>query len=261
MSSTLTSGRTNRVQAIARATDVLFALSAGPQTLTDVSRSSGLSKGTAYRLLDTLSYKMLVIKEEKSNLYMLGPGALMLLEGVLSGVGRLIGASQSTLTRLWEESNETVTIHLRVGGERVCVYEMPSRNPLRFTTGVGTRTPLHAGSAGKAILAAMSPEDLDDLLHKMTLNRLTDRTLTDPTALARDLARIRRQGYSISLGEVVVGAAAVSIALRGSRGVLGSMSVLGPASRMNQARQRHFAQSLIEAGTKVEAVLADSVAG
>ena len=62
---------------------------------------------------------------------------------------------------------------------------------------IGGRNPIHASAGGKLCAAHMAPEQLDALLQSVTLERLGERTITDPELLKEELARIRTEGVSV----------------------------------------------------------------
>lgn len=229
--------RPGRVQSIERAIDLLMALKEGPRTLTDLSRAAGLSKATAFRLLATLSYQNLVAKDGSANLYMLGAGSLALLQGVTAGLGAIVSGGRPSLRKLWQSCQETVTVHVRIDTERICVDELPSPHPIRYIAAVGATVPLYVGAAGKVMLAKLEPSQLASILSRMTLTPITDKTFTDRDSLMRELIRIRAQGYATSAGERVPGAASISVAVEGPNGVLAAVSILGPANRLTRAKQ------------------------
>jgi DNA-binding IclR family transcriptional regulator len=69
-------------------------------------------------------------------------------------------------------------------------------------------------------------------LSRHGLERLTDRTITDPAKLHKELASIRRRGYATSLGERQPGAASVAAPVFDHDGhVVAVISVAGPAAR------------------------------
>jgi DNA-binding IclR family transcriptional regulator len=248
---------THRVQSVERAVDILMSLSTTPRTLTEVARETALPKGTAFRLLSSLGYQDLVVKAPQGGLYSLGPGFLRASQGVLSGLGVLTYVAKRPLTRLWEETSETVALHVRVGIERVCIEELPSPLPIRYVAEVGASAPLWIGSAGKVLLAAMDPGDVEKVIAAMPLVTRADGSTLDPTALRTEIDGARRRGWAMSAGERIVGAAAVSVPIRWSPAVEASLSILGPANRLTRRRRAELAPALRDTARTVEAQLLD----
>lgn len=245
-----------RVQSVERSIDILFALANGSRTLTDVARATSLSKGTAFRLLASLGHQQLVIKDPAANVYLLGPGFLRMFQGVMGDLGSLATIARPALQDLWEATSETIAMHVPIGAERVCVAELPSPEPIRYTSTVGATAPLHVGSAGKVLLAFLSPEKLVKTLAALPLISLTEATITDEAALRQELVAVARQGWAMSAGERITGAAAVSVPVRGQSDVLAALSILGPAGRLSTRRRLALLPELQGAAQRIEAAVA-----
>lgn len=246
----------NRVQSIERGIDILMALAHGPQTLTEVSRETGLSKGTTFRVLASLGYESLVVKDGVRNVYMLGPGLIRLMQGVVQGVGAITSVARPALTGLWEKSGETITVHVRVGLERMCIEELTSPSPIRYSATVGATAPLHVGAAGHVLLAFMDPEELERTIPTLPLGQITEATIHDQETLHREIARVREDGFATSSGERVPGAAAISVPVLGRQGFLAALSILGPDFRLGEERRAELLPDLQEAAEAVGAALA-----
>lgn len=227
------------IQSVSRSIDVLFALTRGPRTLSEVAAATKLSKATALRILRTLCARSLVAKESASTTYILGPGCLQLVEGVTAGLGVVLSADNGALTELWSLCRETVSVHVRVGYQRVCVAELPSPQAIRYTASVGASEPIHAGSAGKTLLAFMPEHERDTLLERVPRIAKTPATITDKNVLERELVQIAARGWATSRGERIEGAVGVSAPARLGK-VLVAISVIGPAARMSPKRVREL---------------------
>jgi DNA-binding IclR family transcriptional regulator len=245
----------NRVQAVERSIGILMALADGARTLTDVTRATGLSKGTAFRLLASLNHEQLVIKDPTDNAYLLGPGFLRLFQGVMGDLGSIATLARPVLIELWSTSRETVALHVRTGAERICVAELPSPQPIRYVSGVGTAAPLHVGSAGKVLLAFLTPATLERTLPALPLGQATEATITDVDLLRQELATINRQGWAMSTGERIVGASAISVPIRSATDAVAALSVLGPSDRLSPQARLALLPELRKAASAIEEML------
>ena len=98
---------------------------------------------------------------------------------------------------------------------------------------LGTRWPAHATSTGKVLLAYRS----NGHAHARPLPGFTPRTIVDPAALARELARVRRRGYAVSAEELEPGFVAVGAPVHAADGtVVAAISVGGPKTRLTAGR-------------------------
>jgi DNA-binding IclR family transcriptional regulator len=222
------------VRAVHRAVDVLMELTNGPQTLGALARTTGLSKATTHRLLTTLTHRRMVMQDGQTGLYSLGTGCFRIVEAMKGGHTGLGAIALPTLERLARESGETATLHVRFGDQRLCVEEVPSMQAVRYTAGRGATAPIHAGSAGKVLLAFLDDGLRNQVVQSLTLSSVTELTVVDAGALLMELELARRQGWAISRGERIKGAAAVTAPVFDSTGaVVAALSVLGPESRLD----------------------------
>ncbi len=225
------------VRAVERATAVLAALAEEDLRLVELAERLGLHKATVTRLLVSLAKAGLVERDETGR-YGLGPAVLRLAARRLGGYRTLLDRLREPLRRINRETGETVTVHVRVGTDRVCVEEIESPQAIAYRAGVGQRAPLHVGSAGKVLLAFLPDEERAQVLRELRLVPITSRTITSAERLEAELARVRRAGFAFSSGERVVGASAVSVPVLDDEGrVLAAVSVLAPESRLTAREQ------------------------
>src|ERR1700761_4620406 len=105
----------------------------------------------------------------------------------------------------------------------------------RFTPQLGMRMPLHSFAAGKAILAALSSEELDTYFARGERQRFTAHTLTEEEALRDELNKIRTQGYALSYEEHTVGVVGLGVAVDGQH----ALSLAVPSPRFNADLERN----------------------
>ena len=244
-----------RVQSVERSIDILSTLVDGPKTVTEVARATKLSKPTAFRLLGSLRYRNLVTKDDETNAYMLGAGWLRMLDASAASFQSIGVLARDPLHALTGTTGETSVVHVRIGRERVCVAEAPSANPVRYTISVGSVAPLHVGASGKVLLAFSEEGERRRLLESLPLAAVTEATVTEPSALARQMDEIRLQGYAVSFGERTPGAAGVTVPVQASGGFLAALSVVGPAERFVPARVDFFVAALRVTAAAIESIL------
>jgi DNA-binding IclR family transcriptional regulator len=236
------------VRSVARAADILLALEDGPQSLGRIAGRTGLSKPTAHRLLASLAYRRMVIQDPDTVEYMLGPGCLRVADAIMRGVAGIRTLVMPILERLAADSGETVALHIRAGLERICIGQVPSSQPVRYTAHVGATYPLHTGSMGKVLLAFSDDAERQDLLERLPLPAITSATIADRAVLEAEVARIRAEGTSTSWGERAVGVAAMSAPVYGADGrLVAALSILGPDARLTAAAFERLRPALVAA--------------
>lgn len=196
-------GPAHHVPVIDRMMEMLFLLEDRPggATIRDLVEALGVPRTTVYRILTTLGHHD-VVRRSDDGFYRLGPRLLRLAS---RSVGDSKGYDLTTigapfLRSLSAETGEGSKISI-VDGEGLLVIAAASgAREYALTVAPGQRMPLHAGAAGKILLAHL-PKDKVDRRLAGDLPRHTSRTITDPKRLRSELVRIRRQGWAQDRGE------------------------------------------------------------
>ena len=227
------------VRAVDRALDILIAFTSEDTQLSagELSRRTGLSRPTLYRLLHTLQQKGFVLAEGEPQRFRLGPAVGQLAHVWSSGID-LTAVAQDTMKRIQDATGETVALFTRVGNERLCIAELPSRHPLSFKRGVGYRERIALGASGRVILAHLDDAAREAALQAGSLPFPRER-------FDAELARIRERGWGVSRDELIAGAVAIAAPFFRAGGVVaGSLAVFGPAVRIDPARADEFGKLL-----------------
>ncbi|MBI3329348.1 MAG: IclR family transcriptional regulator [Nitrospinae bacterium] len=251
-----------RPTSVEKAIEVLFSFTLDhPQLrLVDISRRLGLHKSTVHRLLSLLKRRGLVVADSTSQLYSLGPG-LVELAWIVLRQQDLRAVCRPHLEELQRATNETVSLHLRMGDKRVCVEELESGQEVKYSQTLGLTAPLHVGAPGKALLAFLPEEELVRLLPMLSLTPITPDTITDLDALRAELAKTRTRGYAVSIGERSSWAASVSAPIRDRTGqTIAAISVLGPSHRLTPRVLKELGMQAMQAAWKISAAFGYSPA-
>ena len=249
-------GRDVAVKSVERSLDILLELTSGPLTLTEVSGRVDLSKSTARRLLRSLGHGGLVVHDPLDRKYLLGPGCLRLGQGFVGAGGGFSTFAREPLRSLWEQTHETVAVHVRLGPQRVCVHEIPSAEEVRYVSGVGMMAPIHVGSAGLVLLAFMPRTDAEALLEGTVLAPMTGGPVVESDTFMKELDAVRRRGYAMSREERVRGAAAVSVPVFDADDVaIAALSVLGPIGRFTDRKRHEAVDHMNRVASEIQASL------
>ena len=221
------------VRAVERAVDILVCLGRSELNLTEISREVNLSKSTVYRILVSLARKGFVAKCSGTGRYLVGWGILELLSGTLSQSQSLVQSASFYMEKLWRHTRETITLCIHKGFSRLCIAEIPSPHPLKYTVGIGISLPLQAGAPGKLLLANLSTSELKKILGHINFRSLTNRTITDKNQLLQELKLIRKQGWATSFGELIEGVSCLAVpVVDRQEKVVASLNILGPSTRL-----------------------------
>ncbi len=227
----------------------LFTAEAPELQLAELSCLSGLNKTTTHRLLQALLSEELLDRNPATTAYRLGPGMMALGVQALSSNDLRLRA-RPFLKRLAEETGETATLEVPIDDTMLILDEVTSKYFVGASGNVGTRWPIHATSTGKALIAFEQdgPERL-----RSTLQALTPRTITEFSALEKQLGDIRRRGFAETIDELEEGFSGVGAVVRGGMGeILGALSICGPSQRMTENRRAQLGATLCSVATRLQ---------
>jgi IclR family acetate operon transcriptional repressor len=220
-------------------------------TVTEVAHDLRLNVSTAYRLLRTLELHRFVQQDGDTAKYRLGMRSLALGHAFLATI-ELSQIARPTLVRLMETAMETVLLMVLDGDMGLHLDRVESPRRVRVATSIGSREHLHSGAVGKAILAYLPEEQMQQIVRARGLPRFTPNTITDPGTLARHLADVRRAGFAIDDVETEEGVRCVGAPLFDPVGrVTASISVAGPAYRLPMAKLRRLGKVVKAAAQEI----------
>jgi IclR family acetate operon transcriptional repressor len=132
------------------------------------------------------------------------------------------------------------------------VAAVNSSHPLRYVVPINEWIPVYAGASGLAIMAFLPPEERRAIIARTKLAPVTERTITDPMVLEKELARIRARGYAYSRGQRTVGAVGIAAPIWGPDGrVMGDLTVSVPEPRFDERKLPAFARLAIHHAQRI----------
>ncbi len=221
------------MQGIERAAAVLRAVGhgGGGLRLADVVEAVGLPKTTVHRVVGALEAEGL-LRTDGGGLIRLGPTLRDLARVATTDLAAQVRPAVLALHRA---TDETVDVAVVDGAAVRFIDQIQSTRALRAVSEVGAAFPLHATANGKALLAAMAPDEVDAVL-ALGLVRLTPRTVVDPDRLRAELAEVAATGVAFDHEEHTAGISAVGAAVVGPRGPILALSVPAPTERFAATR-------------------------
>jgi DNA-binding IclR family transcriptional regulator len=222
--------------------------------VTALSKELGLHKSTVSRLLSTLQQEGLVEQNPESGKYRLGLTLVTLAGIVLDGID-LRQVAYPYLRTLAEVTQETVNVVILDGRECVNVGGADSPRPILYIGRIGRRTPVHCTSAGKVLLAYLTPEARRKILSE-DLPRFTNKTIVDFQTLEQTFEQIRQQGYAITHEEHQEGLSALAAPLYNhARHVAAAVTVSGPTYRIGPGEIETFVEPVLETAGEISTQL------
>ncbi|MDQ7858002.1 MAG: IclR family transcriptional regulator [Armatimonadota bacterium] len=205
---------------------------AEPLGLSELARRTGLPLATVHRLARAMTAEGFLRHDPTDRTYALGwripeLSAAMLRAHAIRRVGHPV------LLNLRNRTRESAQLAVLDGTHIVILDTEESYAFVREITTPGQRTPAHALSTGKVLMAHLPAAHLQALLRRGRRRAFTPKTITAADDLRREFARIRRQGFALADEEYEEGVIGIAAPIfdRWGRAVA-AISVGGPRGRI-----------------------------
>lgn len=206
-----------------------FARRLRPATPAELADDLGWPRSSAFNLIGTLAAKGYLYEPRLRGGYYPTARWLALAE-MVSRAELLPIELERLVLDLAKETGETVLIATPTGTSAIFVQVEESRQPVRYFVQAGERVPIHASSAGRALLAQMAPATRTALYRRIDFQAYSATSPMTPETVETELLAAEARGYHQSNAEYTPDLAGVSLPLPGYDRAL-SIVVVGPASR------------------------------
>lgn len=219
--------------------------------LGDICNRTGLAKATASRMLSSLITHGYCVQDE-SRRYKLTVKMFQIGSRVVDRANVLTSA-KPYLDELARVTEETVHLVTKLGDEVVYLYKEEGGSSLvRTASFVGLKSPMYCTGVGKSILARLPQKEVEEIWSRSQIVRYTDTTITDLSALQRELQEIRDLGYAIDREEHEKGVFCIAVPILDYNLLpVAAISLSVPVSRMNEDRIRALAPLVIKTAKKI----------
>lgn len=203
--------------------------------VTDIAQYLDMPKSTVYKHLATLRDIGYVNKDGSK--YYLG-AKFVELGDATRREHALYRAARTNVEKLARVTGDVVGLFVEEKGRGIDLVRTrgnyASENDIVFANS----RHLHASAAGKAILAQLPEDRVEEILGQDELPRVTENTITNRPELLEQLRVIRDRGAAFECEEQQRSYHSIAAPIRGSDAVLGSIYVAGPPDRLSTPRMR-----------------------
>lgn len=216
-----------------------------PSSLKEIQEAIGAPRSSTHALLQTLAAQRWVEVDRSGNQYQVGIRALLVGTAFLDS-DPLVRIVRPVIDDLSSDLGETVHLGRLDVDQMVYLATYESRHYQRHVSRAGRRLPASSTSLGKAVLS-VRPEAFPDALEP-----LTERSITSPDELRKDLAATVSRGYAIDDEENTPGLKCFGVPLRYSNPVMDAISCSVPLSRLSFDREQEIIEGLWRAQARIE---------
>jgi DNA-binding IclR family transcriptional regulator len=220
-------------------------------TVTDVATELGVPKSSVSRTLSMMADYGFLERDPVTLAYRPG-GLIMEASYHYRGSHNVVSLLGEELTALVQETGYTGYVNLLDGAESLVIQMRTGRvGSLQVYTPEGTRAPAYASSMGRAILARLGDDDVSELVGNRFERAVGSAPRNRKELLAR-LAKVRVDGWSLSLGEIVPNVAGISAAvLDPDSGRPYGIGIALPAHQLEQTHLESLGRAVRDAAMRV----------
>lgn len=236
----------NPVQSAERIFQVMEMLADnGEMGLMELSAALGLHKSTVHRLLMSLIYMGYAKQDEVTQKYMLSYKIVNMAGKVIERTD-ILQVARPYMERLSDICGEAVHLVQRDGSNILYIYKIEAKvGTIRMVSHVGMVHPMYCSGVGKAIMATLPEEEIKQIWEESTIEKKTDKTITDFGKLMKTLEEVRENGYALDDEENEKGVRCIAACLYGHQNeVKYAFSISGPTSRMTKERVKELAKDV-----------------
>ncbi len=222
--------------------------------LAELAARTRLVKSSVFRILFTLE-RLGCVQKVNGGRYSL-TSRLARLAGDYPPRSNLSSLAAPFMAELLRRFQETINLGVLDGGEVLYIHVLECSHPFRLAAHAGMRSPLHSTALGKCLLSRLPRPEIEAILKANPPRKLTPRTITEISALCKEVAKVRARGYAVDGGEDSHGARCIGAPILDPQGhVCAAISISGPAMRVKPSCDKEIAGALMETCREISTLL------
>lgn len=217
--------------------------STNPSSLSDITSQLEIPKPTICRILKTLQKLGYVTQEGNSNKYI--PTNKLCNLGQYHQYYHLKARAMPAMLTLWKKFNETVNLAVLEGGRVRYVHFLETTQNLRLTVQPDGSDAFYSTALGRAIVSHLPQREMEMLVHRVKIKKFTPFTISDKTALLKELELTRARGWSNENEENDLGVSCFGVPLLHEGYPVAALSIAIPHSRLRPGMKKVVIDSLL----------------
>ncbi len=210
----------------------------GPMSMTDLADATGIPKSTCHAILTTLQSRGYVYSLNRPRAHY-PTNRLYDVASEIRNNDVFVRRATPLMEKLRDITGETLILGKRQGDEAIYLQVVEGSHSIRYSAKNGDLKPLHSSAIGKAVLGSARLAELEAFIQDKSFAKITNATITDPTALVEEIQKSKKLGYFTTCGENVSDVWAISAPIIVGSDVF-AMAVAGPKNRMESFADEHL---------------------
>ncbi len=221
-----------------------------PVRFTELLQVADLPKATLYRFLQALTNQQMLVFDDARQTY--APGLrLVRLAHSAWAQSSLAPIAAPFLDVLSGTTGETIHLAQLEHGMVLYVDKRNAARPVEMFSQSGKIGPSYCTGVGKAMLAYLPEDRLQDAIARSSFRRFTPTTLADEASLRAELIAIRARGYAWDNEEHEPGIMCIAAPiLSANRRVIGALSIT-TANTADRAKLEAYAPSVLQTAQSI----------
>ncbi len=255
---TAASGRNEQLAELGvtgKAFSILEVISLNPEstTMSEILRTTGMTKPTAHRIVNLLCDMGFLERDEFDRGFIEGDSLVSLAHRTLAAAAPR-SLRHTILQSMSELVGETCNYGVLSGGEVIYLDRVEGKWPLGLRFDAGSRVPAHCTAIGKLMLSRLPESELTATIEAMPRPSYSANTITGADALKTALAEIKRDGIGTDNQEFMHGVVCVAVPVIGEAGrSFGGIAISAPEARMTLNEMLGFVPQMRDAAARLSA--------
>ena len=221
--------------------------------LADLSKPVGLHNSTTFHLAKTMVSLGYIRQEKDSKRYRIGRPLFALAASALDEI-EMVNVAKPVLEDLSRDTGESSHFSVRMGDAVVVIARTGGPGAFQLADRVGVVRPAHCTALGKVMLASLTDDQLNRFLQRVELKPSTEKSITEISALLREIAEVRRTGVAYDDGEFNIEVRCIAVPVKDFTGqIIGALGISGPIWRQSNQAQQAKAKMLQAAASRLSA--------
>jgi IclR family pca regulon transcriptional regulator len=205
-------------------------------TLTDVAKSTDMTRATARRFLKTLEVLGYVTSNGK--LFSLSPKILELGFAYLTSKP-IVNIVQPFIEKVSQLTGESSSVSVLEGKNIVYIARQSVNHIMSINLYIGSRLPAWYTSMGRVLIANLSSTERQECFEGVALEARTPHTITNIKSLYQELDNIKLQGYCLVDQELENGLTSIAVPIVNNQGqVVAAINIGAASGRMSDERKQ-----------------------
>ncbi|WP_352400164.1 IclR family transcriptional regulator [Anaerotignum sp.] len=237
----------NHVKSVLKAFQIIEELDRfGELSIGEISQALSMDKTTVHRLINTIKEAGYIVQNPCNRKYSNSIKIFTIGTRIIERTG-LKEIARPYLETIGEQTKETINLSMHSGNDIVYVDKIESDSAIKVGIKIGTALPMYCTGMGKAILAFLPDENVNEIIDNTSFCRRTSNTVSGKEALLEQLEAVRKNGYAKDAEEYVDGLISFAAPIFDYRNSpVAAISISMPKMRYNETEQREFYVNLVK---------------